>query len=450
MSDTMMTDYDTVDPYEGDAGGPYDQAIDGARPDDTASVELALIGAVLTAKTIPPALLDRLHPEQFGHPSRGALWRVLVDLALAGEELDITRVSLELQEADPQAMWALRRSVSAVAMVTDSTLASYADQIMRGHRARQARAALLRAEQLLSLGRVDDALQAMSEGAAAVEPEGYGLTFGQVFDELLEEAKQPPRITPTPWHTVNEHLYGGFTAGRLYVVCGTPGTGKTVTAQCVAAHAVHTQRPVMLFSLEMQRTEIARRLLATAAGVSMSEVMRHDLTLSRESWEKVDRFRKQADDLLIINDQLGLTVERVRNAARIAARRHNIGLVVVDYLQLVNAPERYRTETEQVKYVARSLKDLSKELRLPVVALAQPNRNSSYREGGRLQISDLHGSSEIEKAADVIVLLNRVTDEDEGDVPANLVDFDIDKNRQGRTGRVRMLFDGSLQSFIEV
>lgn len=435
---------------------------------DTSEIEQQVLTSVLYLRSVPTTLLEQVQPKHFFRIAHGEIWRIMCELSSAGAELDLLPVMDALRESAPRAVETMHRLVvgdptlmrgSGNSLHLSTNAEYYAERIVNGYHARKLQERLLRAQQMLAYGRLDDALLLMSEPGEDVEIERYGYTLAEVHDQLIAEAAQPERIVPTPWRSVNALLYGGLTPGRLYIACGSPGTGKTITAQCVATHAARKAVGSLVFSLEMQRTELLRRIYSTAEGVPMAEVMRHDFQLSAESYEKVQRFLAlseqdkgdgQKPSNLIINDDEGLTVEEVRSKARIAARRWTIGAIVVDYLQLVDAPHA-RSEVEQVKHVARQLKLMAKELQLPVLALAQPNRNAAYRDGGKIQMSDLHGSSEIEKAADVIILLNKVTGDDEdGDIPAELISFDIVKNRQGKQDSIRMLFDGARQNFEEL
>lgn len=415
---------------------------------NTTEFERRVLASALYANTAPAEVLERLLPEHFYRPAHGEIWRVVTEVLLAGDDLDITRVIDMLRDTAPGAIDALHRIASAGPGMMAVDVDYLADKIIDGWYARRVQEKLIRAQQRLAAGYAQQANDILT-GDDEYQPERYGWTLDEIYDELVEEAQQPNLVVPTPWRTINSALFGGLSPGRLYVFAGAPGTGKTMSAQMVTAHAATTGAGAMFFSLEMSRTELLRRLFASGAGVPMAEAMSHEFLLTSDSARHVHEFRATVRDAghnLIVNDQEGLTVETVRAKASLAARRHNLGVVVVDYLQLVDAPTT-RNEVEQVRHVARGLKSLAKRLRKPVLALAQPNRNASYQDR-KLVMSDLHGSSEIEKAADVIVLLNREVNDD-ADVPTMFVEFDIVKNRQGRLAQVRMLFDGSRQSFQE-
>lgn len=418
---------------------------------NTTEFEHRVLASALYANTAPAEVLERLLPEHFYRPAHGEIWRVVAEVLLAGDDLDITRVIDMLRDTAPRAIDALHRIASAGPGMMAVDVDYLVDKIIDGWVARRVQEKLIRAQQRLAAGYAQQANDILTGDDDEYQPERYGWTLDEIYDELVEEAQQPNLVVPTPWRTINSALFGGLSPGRLYVFAGAPGTGKTMSAQMVTAHAATTGAGAMFFSLEMSRTELLRRLFASGAGVPMAEAMSHGFLLAGESVRHVHEFLggvRDAGHNLIVNDQEGLTVETVRAKASLAARRHNLGVIVVDYLQLVDAPTT-RNEVEQIRHVARGLKSLAKRLRKPVLALAQPNRNAAYQDR-KLVMTDLHGSSEIEKAADVIVLLNREAGDGDGDVPAMVVEFDIVKNRQGRLEQVRMLFDGSRQSFEEM
>lgn len=447
MSETMMPDTATIDDRWG-AREP--DPIDVPEAQDTTAHERGLLSAVMRLGSIPDAALEQLEGRHFYRPECGTVWDVLCDMTRRGQTLDIVVVLDEVRRQMPHAVTRLHQVIVAGDWLESSTITHYVTQIRVGHQVRTMQAQLLRAHQFLSQGLIHKAQEAMAVGADVTAVDRYGWTLEEVFAELEAEASQPPRFVETPWKKLNADLHGGLLPGQLYVVCGAPGTGKTIVGQMVTAHAATTGSGAIIFSLEMQRIALLRRLLATAANVPMAEVMRHDFMLTKESWERVNDFRQtviEFEDNVIINDEVGLTIEQINSKARIAKRRHQIGVVVIDYTQLVNAVNHGRTEVEQIRHVARSMAEMAKDLDIPVLALAQPNRNAAFRESGRLQVSDLHGSSEMEKAAAAILLLNQIKEEDQ---PVEVVEFDLAKNRYGKVSTHRMLFDGSRQSFVEL
>ena len=176
--------------------------------------------------------------------------------------------------------------------------------------------------------------------------------------------------------------------------------------------------------------------------------MRPDLNMRKESWEQVRASVERIGDRIIVHDDVEITAEKLRDIARVDYRRHGAGLIVVDYAQLVELEDAHRLDDRQViERVIKRLKALARELRIPVVALAQTNRNAEIADRP-LTKADLLGSGALERYAAMVILLNAVREGDEKRVVA--VDFDIDKNRYAQTGKIRMIADLAHQRFEEL
>jgi replicative DNA helicase len=212
---------------------------------------------------------------------------------------------------------------------------------------------------------------------------------------------------PTGFRELDE-LTNGFQPGELVIIAGRPSMGKTALGLNMAEHmAIVERRPVVFFSLEMSRQQLAQRILCSRARVNA-----HLLRRGRHSGEDMQRLQQVAEDLadapLLVDDSSDLTILELRARSRMAARRQKIRAIFVDYLQLMRSP---RSENRQVEVatISRGLKALAKDLNVPVVAMAQLNRSpeDKTRRGNRPRMSDLRESGAIEQDADVIALLHR-------------------------------------------
>lgn len=252
-----------------------------------------------------------------------------------------------------------------------------------------------------------------------------------------------------------DDLTCGWQRGELIIIAARPAVGKTALGLNMAEHlAVVKRRPAVFFSLEMSRQQIAQRLLCSRARVDS-----HKLRRGRHSAQDLEDLQQAAHDLsqatLLVDDSADLTVLELRARARMAHRRYHIEAVFVDYLQLMRVP---RSESRQVEVaaVSRGLKALAKDLNVPVIAMAQLNRNpeDKGRHGNRPRMSDLRESGAIEQDADVIALLHREAyrkdppaagqDAESVAVPAdpneNLAELIIAKQRNGPVGTIKLNF----------
>jgi len=248
-----------------------------------------------------------------------------------------------------------------------------------------------------------------------------------------------------PWKSVEAKI-PELEAGELMVVAARPGVGKTANAMQWATHAAQAGRNTAVFSLEMGTTQLLTRMLAHLTGIPQTR-MRQKGGLQDEDWAKLNEATRTIKELPIaIDDSGGLTIEQIRaRALRMHAKvEGGLGLVVVDYLQLVRPSERKSSNSrnDEIAHISRELKQLARELTCPVIALAQLNRQIENRTDKTPSLSDLRDSGAIEQDADIIAFLYRedyyrLRQDDSADDPGgcpNLCEFIIAKNRNGETG----------------
>ena len=425
---------------------------------DTREQERQLIGHVLANPANVSDDVLALPSEHMSSPGHAILWRIAVERAYAGhEQFDAVGVMNQLRDEYPdypalpdQAKnYAIRYGFGIVGVVAETL----AEEVSRGHAARETERTLLAAWQRLAAGYDQQAREIMTSIDPDAGVRDHWVTLAAAWDAARRDAENPAAIIPTPWRGINRYLEGGMRARQVYVLAGLAGTGKTASAQQVVDHvADELGRTVAVFSLEMGQEDLSRRQMSTSGRVPMGEVMRPDLRLTKESTQAVNSVLERIGDRVLIDDSEELTVSQLRARARVAVRRYKAELIVVDYAQLVDHDNERLTERETISEVVKEISRMAKELRVPVLLLAQPNRNASY-QGRKLEMTDLYGSGALEKFAAGVILLNKVMDEDaDGNpIPSEFVDFDIRKNRFGQNDvTVRMLADLSRQRFEEL
>jgi replicative DNA helicase len=237
-----------------------------------------------------------------------------------------------------------------------------------------------------------------------------------------------------------DNLTAGFQESELIIVAARPSVGKTAFALNVLRHiAVEEGLPALFVSLEQSRVEIAERLLCNQARINS-----HKLRKGHLGADEIDQLHAGADMLrqakLFIDDTPGQNMLRIAANARRLKLRHHIKIVVIDYLQLIDPDIRSReSRQEQVAAISRRLKFLARELKIPVVALAQVNRSSEDRQDHRPRLSDLRESGAIEQDADTVFLLHRPEYHEPGQ-HEGLVEVIVGKQRNGPTGEVSLMF----------
>lgn len=240
-------------------------------------------------------------------------------------------------------------------------------------------------------------------------------------------------------------MLSGMQASNLLILAARPGTGKTAMAMNIAQQiAVDNKTPIGIFSLEMSQEELVDRLLVGQADVDAWRLKTGKL--SETDFTKLSEAMGQlADAPIFIDDTPGITISEMRTKARRLQLEHNVGLLVVDYLQLVNPGRKAESRVQEVSIVSQSLKNLARELKIPILALSQLSRAVEHRGEAKPQLADLRESGAIEQDADVVMFLYRADPDATGSpLPINLL---VAKHRNGPTGEINLLFRGDRIKF---
>lgn len=235
----------------------------------------------------------------------------------------------------------------------------------------------------------------------------------------------------------------GLKNGELIIIAARPGMGKSVLGLQIALEVSHTQTALML-SQEMSYQQIADRLIARKSKLGMSAVSSG--VIEKDEWPNMTAAFGMLKDLpLYLDEQGSLTLADVCAKARKLKRKHGLGILVVDYIQLMTGDGDNRNN--EIEKISRGLKSLAKELKIPVIALSQLSRQVDNRVNKRPVLSDLRDSGAIEQDADVVIFIYREDVYDKNSPDAGTAEIIIGKNRQGVTGPVRTAFDGELSQF---
>ncbi|WP_398307386.1 replicative DNA helicase [Zoogloea sp.] len=279
------------------------------------------------------------------------------------------------------------------------------------------------------------------------EPSRLQDVLCDVLGDVQERMERGGRLAGLPTGFVGfDDMTGGLEPGQLVIVAARPSVGKTVLGCNIAAHVAAGGSPVLFFTLEMTRREIAARILAARSGVPVSEMRAG--TRERDDWDQMNTaVASSASWKLFIDDSPAVSVAYVRAKARRIQRTHGLGLLVIDYLGLMRGTGDNRAQ--EVGSISRGLKALAKELKVPVVALAQLNRASEGRLDRRPTLADLRDSGEIEQDADIVAMLHRESMHREAPEWEGLAQLLIRKNRNGPTGECLLALDGPRMRFTD-
>jgi replicative DNA helicase len=391
--------------------------------------ERALIGVILNRPKLIRDVED-VDPADFRDPRLEALWSLMLDLDGKRMPPEPVTVAQHLSRAslpiDPTLITDLYGAAPAGGLAR-----LYAGQVVNRAILRRLNIAAHRAAQLTEDG-TGDAQEVQEEIRAQVDKASRTIaevsTIGETIDQTIEDLEaEAPDYVPTPWEDLN-HLIGGWRPGALYVIGARPGMGKSLMGK-QAAVALAKHGWVSLHSLEMPKPEVDKRVLAELAEVSLTRMEQR--TLTERDWHHIAKARAQIGELkLAVDDRSTVRTLDIRSYARTLARRGPLAGVVVDYIQLMSgANGDRRPRHEQVAGWSRDLKVMAKELEVPVIALAQLNRESANRTDKRPTMADLRESGALEQDADVIILLHVDEDAD----PSKMLAA-VPKNRHGITG----------------
>jgi len=245
-------------------------------------------------------------------------------------------------------------------------------------------------------------------------------------------------------------LLSGFQKSDLIILAARPSMGKTTLALDIARQAATLHNvPVGIFSLEMNTQQLVDRMLSAEARVNAWKLRTGKLSLD----EDFDKLRGSLEKLskapIFIDDQSGNTIMKMRSAARKLKSEHGLGLIIVDYLQLMNTSKHYDSMVNQVTEISHSLKGLAKDLDVPVIALSQLSRALESR-GGKPKLSDLRDSGSIEQDADVVMFIHREDKMDKNLEKTNIAEIIVEKHRNGPVGSVQLYFDEEKSTFMSI
>ena len=247
-----------------------------------------------------------------------------------------------------------------------------------------------------------------------------------------------------------DKLTGGLRPGDLVIVAGRPSMGKTTFAVNMAEHAAlkeDIKAPVIIFSMEMPAEQLMTRMLSSIGRVPLNNIRSGQI--SDDDWPRITGAAGQlSGSKIFIDETPALTPTELRARARRVKREHGLGLVVVDYLQLMQVPGTKENRATEIAEISRGLKALAKELKVPVIALSQLNRGVEQRENKKPVMSDLRESGAIEQDADMILMIYREEVYDKNTTKRGMAEIELAKHRNGETGTLVLTFQGQYSRFI--
>lgn len=433
-------------------------------PPHNVEAEQSVLGGILLDPQCMNAIVTQLTADDFYVPAHATMYRALLELYDAHAPLDVRALAVQLKNnnalEDAGGMVYLSEVVQAV--ISGANAEYYAGIV----RAKALQRSLIHvcsniiSNSYAASCDVDELLDSSEHAVFSVAQRISGKSFSttkelldQAFTNLsaLADAKDVLTGVTTGYERLDK-LTAGLQSSDLIIVAARPSMGKTAFAMCMALHAAVRQNvPVAVFSLEMSKEQLIQRMLAVWGKVDLSKLRRPAL-LNDEDWQ---RLYTAADTIshapIYVDDTPGLSTLELRARSRRLKAEKGLGLIVVDYLQLMRTPRKTDSRELEISDISRSLKNLAKEMNIPVVALAQLNRKVEERGDKRPMLSDLRESGAIEQDADVIMFVYR-EDVYKYQKPAErpvqgVAEIIIGKQRNGPVGTAELMYMSPYTSF---
>ncbi|MEI6671534.1 MAG: replicative DNA helicase [Actinomycetes bacterium] len=422
--------------------------------------EQSVLGGMLLSKDAIADAIEILRERDFYRPAHELIYDAILDLYGRGEPADAVTVSAELtKRGDIARAGGAPYLHTLISSVPTAANAGYYAKIVREHAImRRLVEAGTKIVQLgyTTEGEVDDAVdQAQAEVFAVTErraSEDYvqlSTLLPQALDEIEAISKGIGVEGVMTGFSDLDKLTNGLHPGNMIVIAARPAVGKSTLGLDIVRHAsIEKKMTSVIFSLEMSRSEITMRMLSAESRVGLNQIRSGSLT--DEEWSRLARRMGEISDApLFIDDSPNLSMMEIRAKARRLKQRHDLKLVVIDYLQLMTSGKRVENRQQEVSDFSRQLKLMAKELNVPVIAISQLNRSPEQRSDKKPMLSDLRESGSIEQDADLVILMHR---EDMYDSQSRLgeADFIVAKHRNGPTRTITVTAQLHFARFVDM
>ena len=435
----------------------------GKVPPHDIEAEQAILGSMLTDKDAVIAAIEVLRDEDFYREDNKLIYTAILNLYNRAEPIDIITVKAELESMGKfdqvgglEYLAALPENVPTTANAT-----KYIKIVEEKSTLRKL---IKTANEIIELGydTTEDVEDIMGGAEKKIfdimqnkAKKGYSPikdVLVESFTKLEELYNRKQHITGVPSGFVElDYKTAGFHGSDLVLIAARPAMGKTAFALNIASNAAIRGRvPVAIFSLEMSKEQLVNRVLSSEAMVDSNKVRTGKL--EENDWTKLaEAIGPLSEAEIYIDDTPGININEIRAKCRKLKLEKNIGMVVIDYLQLIQGTNKRNGSREQeISEISRSLKILAKELNVPVIALSQLSRAAEQRPDHRPMLSDLRESGAIEQDADIVMFLYRDDYYNKDSEKKDIAEVIIAKHRGGSTGTVELLWLGSYTKFVNL
>ena len=446
------------------AGNKISESIANLRiPPHDLDAEQAVLGALMLRPAAIHDIIDLLIPEMFYAKKHTLVFRTILDLSNKNEPIDVLSVANRLKEKKCLNEIGGNAYLNELMSNVPSTvnIRHYGDIVYKKFILRalidsgEAIASMAYEQNDMDVADVIDmAEKSIFRVTSSINTKNAFTSIKQSLIETweqiehLREHKDEVRGVPTGFSDL-DNMLAGLQKSDLIILAARPGMGKTTFALDIARNAALGGTPVGIFSLEMSANQLVQRMLSAESRVDAWSIRtghglstQHFTTLQ----EAASRLQKAP---IYIDDQAGNSIVKMRSVARRLKSEHGLGLIVVDYLQLMTTSKNYDSMVNQVTEISRSLKGLARELDVPVLALSQLSRAVESR-GGKPRLSDLRDSGSIEQDADLVIFIHNEDRFKDHAERSNVTEILIEKHRNGAVGKIDLMFDPKTTTFLSM
>ena len=433
-------------------------------PPHSNEAEMALLGSIMISPESIHEVVDIIRPNTFYAEKHSIIYETMLELQAKASPIDLISVSQRLKEKEQLERIGGASYITELvnSVPTSTNILHYAELVFKKSMLRKL---ISSGEYIEAIGYeedrelddvLDDASKKIFEATNTSGSQKYvhlADELGKAWDRIdkLHKEKGVLRGVPTGFKDLDKKL-SGMQNSDLIILAARPSVGKTSLALDIARNAaIRHNVGTAIFSLEMSAAQLVDRMLSAESRIDSWKLRTGGLRLEEEFAKIRDTLDPLSKAPIYIDDQAGNNILRMRSVARRIKMEKGLGLIIVDYLQLMSPTSSKNSDNvvQQVTEISRSLKQLAKELDVPVLALSQLSRAVEAR-GGKPRLSDLRDSGSIEQDADVVIFIHR---EDKGKDEAertNIAEIMVEKHRNGPTGSINLYFDGDKTTFLDI
>ncbi len=428
------------------------------------NAEQCVLGSMFFSKKALQKCIESLNEDLFYSPAHAKIFETIKDLAEAGKPIDITIVTSELSN---------RKQLNQVGgveylseLITIVPSAANVEEYIRIVEEKAIRRRLI--ETAISIetdgynwqDSINSLLDKSEKNMMNLSKSRTGSEFRPIQEILFKTQANLEKLAQTKGDITGlatgfydlDRITGGLHPSQLIIIAARPAMGKTAFALNLAVNAaINSNQTVAIFNLEMGAEQLAMRMLSSAGQIQGQKLIKGKL--ENNDWKRVNEaISRLAETDIYIDDTPGITIGEIRAKSRRLASENNLGLIVIDYLQLISIDSKYSGNRQQeIAEISRSLKTLAMELQIPIIALAQLSRSVDSRDDKRPILSDLRESGSIEQDADIVAFLYRddyYNKEKAIDENTSESEFIIRKHRNGPTSTVKLIFKRDTSTFV--